>query len=893
MQALIDAGIITAEDQQSRPLEGANPTLTSAAPGAQRQFGQGMLQDSDEIDAAAKRYVLSQNSYIPDTNPQQIDRAIDWIRGNKNNPTSDGLYESIDQIVNGNFDYRSADGQARMVSAMGMAVAKGDTFAQITLADAFNRQGTDLGRALQARKLFKLMTPEGRIGALRKMLQNQQDILDAKGINQDLKFSEWIYMAAAAATEDGDFQKVQEAAAEELSEQLPASWKDRLRGWRMLSMLGNPRTHIRNIVGNALFIPAVSIKNKMGALAELGMKQGNRTKTLNPFLSKEVRDFARQDAITMKDDLTGEAKYKENPKVQAEPFHGLLKVLSDFNSNRLEGEDWFFLKGHYRRALGGWIQANGYTIEQLQSNPELLEQGRAYAINEAQKATYRDFNGLAAKLNELTRNPKTTGQKALAFGVEAVLPFKKTPANILKRGLEYSPVGIARSLTTDIYHLKQYLDYQNGKLKAIPEKAISPNQFIDRICSGLTGSGILMMGAFLANMGVVSCGLGDDDDEFEKIKGNQKYAIKFNLLGQDVTFTMDWAAPMSIPFFVGAAIQNMSKDEKGFSIDTLVNAFGNITEPVFNLSMLDGVNSLLQVSQSDDSTLTQIGAKILTNYVTSYIPSFVGAVARTYDDTSRKAYVESGKGGGVMGTLRYSYEQTQNKIPGWSQSNIPVRDVWGNAKKSGFAERILENFVLPGYIEQYKEDPVTNTMAALFEQTGSPDVVPKDPAKTFSAGGQKYVLTAEQWDTYKTVRGQNAYDGLNALIQTDEYQNSSTDAKVEMVKAVWDYANQKGKLAVDPTNKSQRITVNYSEMDKALDMGDYEAYEAMIEALRQDGVEDSSIKTRIGNKYRDLYKNAYRGGNYDRMYEIEDILDASGFSFKTSDWEKAVDKEQD
>jgi len=495
----------------------------------------------------------------------------------------------------------------------------------------------------------------------------------------------------------------------------------------------------------------------------------------------------------------------------------------------------------------------------------------------------------------MARNPQTTGQKVLSFGVEAVLPFKKTPANILKRGLEYSPVGIARSLTTDLYHLKQYQDYQQGKLDALPEKAISPNQFIDRICSGLTGTGIMIAGAALANMGIVTCGLDDDDDEFEKEKGGQAYSINLKFLGVDATYTMDWAAPMSMPFFVGAAIQNMSKDEQGFSIDSLIDSFGNIMEPVFNLSMLDGVNSLLDVSQSDDSTITQIIAKIGTNYATSYIPSIVGAIARTIDSNSRKSFVKSGEGGGVMGTLRYAREQTENKIPGLSQTNIPIRDVWGNIKTSDVVERILENFVSPGYYESYKEDPVTNEMAALFEQTGATSVIPKDASKTFSAGGQKYVLSAEQWDKYKTVRGQTAYEGLDALIKTDEYKNGTADAKIKMVEAVWDYANERGKLAVDPGNQKQRITVNKTELDKAMDAGDWEAYEAVREALLEDGVTDDKIKTQVGNKYRDQYKDAYMGETIEdteRMNEIAGILENTGYDFKDNikDWEKDAKK---
>jgi len=567
----------------------------------------------------------------------------------------------------------------------------------------------------------------------------------------------------------------------------------------------------------------------------------------------------------------------------------------------LEKEDWTFLKGHYKRALGGWMQANGYTPEQIRNNPELLEQGRTYAIQEAQKATYRDFSKLASTLNDVSRKGGIAG-----FITDAVLPFKKTPANILKRGIEYSPAGIMRSLTTDLYHLKQWKDYKDGKLTALPEKAISPNQFIDRLCSGLSGSAILAVGALLSSAGIVTCGLVDDEDKLEKEKGNQEYAIKFNIAGQDFTLTVDWAAPMSMPFFVGAAIQEQLANQEGFDVEELVDAFGNITEPVFNLSMLDGVNTLFKTSQYDDTnTLTQIGAKVASNYATSYVPSLMGAIARTVDDTRRKAYVESGKGTGVLGTFRYAVEQAENKIPGRSQTNIPVRDVFGNPETSGLAERILENFILPGYISNYKNDPVLNEMARLYEVTGDPSMIPKDPEKSVTYKKEKYVLTAEQWDKYKTERGQTAYKGLTELINSQDYQEANETTQAQMIKDVWSYADKVGKktiipdfeledlgdTAVQPLARDAKITVCKADMITALSSGDFEGYDTMVEALHEAGVEDSTIKTKIGDTYRDQWKDAYRKGDNERMAEIEDILDYTGFDFNIygkNGWEDKV-----
>jgi hypothetical protein len=64
----------------------------------------------------------------------------------------------------------------------------------------------------------------------------------------------------------------------------------------------------------------------------------------------------------------------------------------------------------------------------------------------------------------------------------------------------------------------------------------------------------------------------------------------------------------------------------------------------------------------------------------------------------------------------------------------------------------------------------------------------------------------------------------------------------------------------------------------------------MVEALHELGVEDSEIKTKIGNTYRDQYKEAYRKGDEAKMAEIEDILDNTGFDFDIDKWEEQVDE---
>lgn len=893
--------------------------------GPQRQFGADTAQRIAGLSQTVKNYLKKHSDYNPDTNDAQINRAVEWLVDKSTEIDPEGFWGGLEEVESSKFNPYTADGQAKMYALMALAANKSDTNVQLRLADAINKQGTTIGQALQARKLFRLMTPEGRMSVLKKQVDALNIQMQREGKPGNLALTDWIYKAAASAQTEEEYSKVKAAAEEELSRQIPANWKDKLQAWRYLAMLGNPRTHVRNVMGNFTNVPLVGMKNKVAALIESKyLAEGDRTKSLRFVLPKEIKDFTAVDFEKMKDVLTGEAKFKEGGKIRPKPFAGFIQTVSDGVSTALEKEDLIFLKGHYRRALGGWMDANGYTPEQLHGDQKLLDAGRAYAISEAQKATYRDYNELADRLNKLTQNPQTMKGKAGAFLVNAALPFKRTPMNIMARGLEYSPIGLAKSVVDYYRGLTLWQDYQSGKYQVMPLKAVSPSQLIDEISAGLTGTAVMAFGAMLGRAGILTAGLGDDDDEFEKAKGAQPYSINLGFLGIPLTFTLDWAVPGSMPLFSGVVLNEFLSDDNGISWDdmgTLVNSLGNILEPVFNLSMLDGINTLFKTSQNDDSTaIGQILTKIGMNYATSLWPSIFGGAARTIDDTRRKAFVESGHASGPEGTIRYSFEQFQNKVPFWSKSNIPYRDVWGNAEKSGLGKRLLENFVLPGYAKEYKQDFVTNESARLYQETGATSLIPKYAGKTIGT----HALTDQEWDTYHSTRGQTAYQVLDALYNSEYYQDPNLDDadRVELVKGVWSFANDKGKLATgygtdkikqwvrdtdDPEKAAQHLIdemetekqearneENVSNAVTSFMNKDYEGYEAMREALRQGGYSDDKLKDKIAASVRDDYKEAYLEGDIERMSDIEDMLDNSGFDFSKSypGWKRDAKKKQ-
>ena len=56
-------------------------------------------------------------------------------------------------------------------------------------------------------------------------------------------------------------------------------------------MLGNPKTHIRNVLGNAIFVPVRGMKNVIGATIEAATVKGERSKAIGSY-QRYSKNFA-------------------------------------------------------------------------------------------------------------------------------------------------------------------------------------------------------------------------------------------------------------------------------------------------------------------------------------------------------------------------------------------------------------------------------------------------------------------------------------------------------------------------------------------------------------------------------------------------------------------------
>lgn len=645
-------------------------------------------------------------------------------------------------------------------------------------------EGTRAGQTVQALSMLKrLDKPEvkhlGELYYLQKVTENlNKDLLnrfakkkgDVPQIQIDPALGEKLLKAPAE-----DYDRVVQEIMKSLAEQLPSTWVDKWNAWRYLAMLGNPKTHIRNLIGNAVFMPAVKMKNVIAAGMEKVFLRKNRTKAV--YAKKEYRDFARADFQKVEDVLASGGKMNAYNEIidQKRVFQTRwLEKARQFNSQMLEKEDVLFLRRYYISSLAQYLQANQLDTIQLREGSDALEKARLYAIREAQKATYRDFSAVA---QWLSRSSKTKG---FGWAIEAVLPFKKTPINILRRGIEYSPAGLLKTLSKGVYDLK------TGKITA--------NEFIDGIASGLTGTAIMAVGMALRSLGMIRGGFDDDDEEaFAKLQGEQVYSVKIG----DTSYTVDWMAPLSMPLFIG--VELMSALEKGMenlTFSDVSEALLNITEPMFNLSMLDGLNSMIDSVSYQDNKLTAIGVEAVSSYLQQAFPTLGGQIARTIDQNQRTTYTDKNNKW-LLPEVQYFLQRVISKTPGLSFLNQPRLNVWGEEQEDpNVLLRAFENFLSPGYFDTLDSNAVETEIGDVYERTKEKSVLPKRAEKAFAVNGERKNLTAKEYTLYSKLRGQLSYEILDDMINLNGYTDLDDATKVYMVKNAYLYATALSKMEI-------------------------------------------------------------------------------------------------
>lgn len=732
--------------------------------------------------------------------------------------------------------------------------------------------GTELGQRVQALSMIRRLTPEGQLKALVRTVERGKakgdKAFDGVEVTEDMAKT-----ILDTQKEDGTFDQAELNAAvedvkQQIADQMRTGVMDYINAWRYLSMLGNPKTHIRNMVSNVAMFGTRAVKNAIARTAEdiflhnkkptlnteapkaeeaiapmrevmpagtrvkaadrnnIGTIQSfnpntgkytvhfennrgqnatvkldaNILKPLNPTAKKSggkaqggsediapvnyrtktwarstdaVKAFAKQTTKEMESAIKGDTKYSEEGSIKAKRQIFKTKAgnaVNNFNQNSLEFEDYLFSKPAFEFTFREYLTANGIKTEaDIKNNPELVEKAKDYALEEARKATFRQDSYMADKIREIeNKNP------ALGMAVGSIMPFKKTPINIAKTGVAYSPLGFARNVYDAVKVAKGEMD---------------ASEAIDHLAQTLTGTSLTLIGFALASMGALN-GAGEDDKEgkYDYQLGEQSYS--FNFGGN--TYSLSWLTPVSMPLFVGANAYEKLVEKEEWDANVVVDTLAQTLDPLSEMSFLSSLDDVLSSYDSGVEKIWGAGESMVQNYATQFIPTLSSQVAQTFDDTKRstKASRDSSFKFGEETVRKVMY-----KIPGLRNQLEPTTDIWGNDVKQteNFFARGFEAFLSPASKRENISTAVDMEIKDLYMQTGKSEVIPSIPTDYINYDGVKYDMSAEDYTAYKHTYGQTAHDLLEELFDTETYKNATSEERADMVSRVYDHARDNAK----------------------------------------------------------------------------------------------------
>lgn len=660
------------------------------------------------------------------------------------------------------------------------AANAGDGKATAELLSLYAQMETTAGQAVQAASILRKLAPSDQLYAAKRVVSELEKTIQKNYKDLEITIDPSLIEEFNQQTDQAGRDAVLDKIYQNVADQVPAKWKDKWNAWRYMAMLFNPRTHIRNIVGNVGFQPLRWTKDRVAATIEAGVSKISggrlgRTKSFaaNPALYKaawadwsNVRDVLSGNKY---DDIRTEINSRRRI-FRTAPLEAGRKI----NSWALEAEDAIFKRITYADALAGYLQSNGVTAEQMRNNTvdaQILSRARDYAGREALKATYQDRNKVSDKVVQIAR--------ALGPAGEAVLPFKRTPANILVRGMEYSPAGLAKALIYDLIQVKR------GKLTGA--------EAIDHIASGLTGSGLMALGSYLFAQGIVTSGGGDDEgqDALNNLTGVQNYAL--NLPGGG-NITLDWLAPEALPFFMGVELMD-SMGQGGNTAESISTALKSISDPMLELSMLQSLNDVIDSVSFSENKLGALVSSALVSYFTQPIPTFGGQIERSAEDVRMTTYTD--KNLRLPTDLQYAIGRVSARIPGWDYQQMPYIDAWGREDSSGpLWLRMANNFLNPAYTSNKQVTPVDEEIQRIYDQTGDASVVPQRPERYITVDGERIDLSKEKYEQYATKRGQMQFEMLGNIIDNPTYRSMSDTDKAFVIDSVYEYADKATKSEI-------------------------------------------------------------------------------------------------
>lgn len=379
------------------------------------------------------------------------------------------------------------------------------------------------------------------------------------------------------------------------------SIKELLDEYRYINLLSSPKTHIVNAFSNLLQATVLRPGTKLasGAVDFVGSALTGKQRQM---YASEIAPYTKGAVNSVPeavrgflDALSGKTA-TIRPDLQRIPTGSKLLRPFQVIPRLLEGGDIFFrtlIKAGEKESLLARAVKQGKTLDD-----RLLRQIEQQASDVAEEYVFRkaldpsNASGQGKLLSGIDKVTAAVYRLRAAPAIKWFVPFIQTPMNILKQGIEYSPLGVA----------------------TLPGAANK----IEQLGKTLVGTTVFAGAATMGAQGRLTWAAPKSEKEKKAFyaSGRKPYSVK---IGDNwVSYTK--LGPLAYPFAMAAAIQWYTNENPKASTDTaerkLVNVISGIGRFFADQSYVQGMNNMLQAVSGDVYGLKNV----LTNVPQQLIP---------------------------------------------------------------------------------------------------------------------------------------------------------------------------------------------------------------------------------------------------------------------------------
>ena len=853
------------KDEVLNPIEISNLTKEDAVttpklPSVKRETGDGNSKFFDNI--KDKTNMLSENSknkilseedvkyYKKVTNEEALTKAFDKLQEDRASETMKWFSKKSEQAT----DIDVAEGWILMKQ---YEEAK-DYDSMIEVAKKMREMGTKAGQTVQAFNIMSRLTPEGMV----KYAQSElSEAFETMSKNKTKKWIDENRDRFNLTPEEVQFiidnmndiqnisndydKKVKLAEIQKvMSDKLPPERGAGIKAWMRISMLFNPKTQVRNVLGNAVITPVNLVGDFVASKVDKKISQSTGVRTTgNTSLSSYASGFKKGLYQSYNDFKKG----INTREMEGNRFE--IGAGKSFNDNKAIGKALnkvdnllgFMLdagdRGFYEATFTNSI--NNQMI--LNNTSEVTKEMIDIATNEALQRTWQDNNNYTKFVLSVRNMMNNINVKGYGLG-DVLIPFAKTPANLTKAIVDYSPVGLVTSVNKGI-NLKRALS--NGQFTSQMQ-----HDFAQSLGKATAGTLLYILGYALAKTKIIS-GDSDDDKDVSNFMKNTLGVSSYSIKIGNKTFSYDWAQPIAAPLSIMANIVQNQEENQNL-LENILSCFDTGFNILVNQSFMESIQTVLSNNEGIASGIQEA----ILNLPARSVPTFLKQIVDYTDGTQRQTF-EKDK------PLESMINSVKAKIPGLSTTLAPSVDTIGrNIQKYGGKNNLFNVFLNPANLNTENISESAKEIYDIYKQTGNTSVMPRVAPYYINKNGEKINLNSKQRAEYQKVSGELIEENVKKLQNSYEYQQMDNQTKSDVITNIVNYSYAVAQNKVLGTEVSNTYKKAKEYYDIGGNISDYYTFKNSIDNTDSDTKKESIanylINSDLSNKeIIKLYSNYY------------------------------------